>query len=51
VKSEWTIKLNRTFICEKGKGVIDSAYKFEVWIYDSYGKSCKKLGLNDLENL
>jgi hypothetical protein len=51
VKSEWTIKLKRSYICEKGKGVIDSGYKFEVWLFDSHGKSCKKLGLNELDNL
>ena len=51
VKSEWTIKLNRSFICEKGRGVIDSAYDFEVWLYNSTCKSCKKLSLNELEKL
>ncbi len=49
VKSEWTIKLNRTFICEKGRGVIDSGYDFEVWLYNSTAKLCKKLSLNDLQ--
>ncbi len=47
VKSEWTIKLNRAYVKEKAKGVLQAGYKFELWLYDTKGQNCKKMSLEE----
>ncbi len=43
VKSEWTCKLKRAYLEEKCEATARSGYICEVWVYNSTGKSLKKV--------
>lgn len=42
VKSEWTCQLKRSYVEEKAEATARAGYIYEVWIYNSTGKSLKK---------
>ena len=51
VKSDWTCQLKRSYVGEKADATAKAGYICEVWIYNSTGKSLKKIIYTLIEGL
>ena len=51
VKSEWTCQLKRSYVEEKAEATAKAGYICEIWIYNSTGKSLKKIIYTSIEGL